>query len=363
MRKEFTIKINYLVRKPIMFVTALVALFGLQSFSSVELTTDSVVVVSLQPIQDEVEVKKRHEMKFSWEISRVETPGMRTVRRRNSTKVYYSKVKEPKLENTHTISSTTHPIYGELLIERLKTVDKKGNGIRETTKYNFSIENQPHSISINDLTDQVIKGVGKIEANVENKSITPEEALSTLFKVLLNEINLLSDHLEVIKTNSGTSRYDDPSKYFILSEDQIQEIPSNIRPFIRLNNRPNNGKVIGMEITENETLVDFAITPSYDVFWWAMSQNACLLDPDTGIQYKIRGIDGGIPLEELLIVKGYDGVELYFTLIFPPLDPGVKRLVFMEKEFETLVRPSNAGRLFLDPNLKVKKLQRRKARY
>ena len=148
-----------------------------------------------------------------------------------------------------------------------------------------------------------------------------------------------------------------------MSDDQIKESPVNITLFQSLNNRYYNGKIIGMEITENETLVDFVIRPSYDVFWWAMSQNACLLDPHTGIRYKIRGIDGGIPLEELLIVKGYYGVELYFTLIFPPLDPGVKRLSFLEYEFETLVRPSNGGRLFLDPNLKVKRLQRRKARY
>ena len=356
MRRDLTLQLKHCVCKITMLALPVVALFGLQSFNNIEQVSDK-----LTP--DEIKVVKTPQTTFTWKSTTVRTPGTITIKGRKSTKFRYSKSKQLKLENTSTSSSTTHPIHGEIVINRLKKIDKKGNDSRETIEYHFSIENQPHYISIDVLSNQVIKRAQKVEVNIENGSITSENALSTLFKVLINEINILTDNLGATPTNSGTSRYDDPSKYFILSEDQIQEIPSNTRPFIRLNTRSNNGKVIGMEITKNEILVDFAIKPSYDVFWWAMSQNACLLDPDTGIEYKIRGIDGGIPLEELLIVKGYDGVELYFTLIFPPLDPGVKRLVFMEKEFETLVRPSNAGRLFLDPNLKVKKLQRRKARY
>ena len=355
MRKEFTIKINYLLRKPIMLVTALVALFGLQSFNSVEPTTDSVEVVSSQPIQDEVEVKKSHEMKFSWEISRVETPRIRTVKRRNSTKVCNSNLKEPKLENISTISSTTHPIYGELLIERLKTVDKKGNDVRETTKYNFSIENQPHYISMDKLTDQVFKRVEKEEANVERKRITSEEALSMLYTVLLDKINDLTVALAPVPNNPGSQ------EYYYLSGEQIEGIPDYISERKKRRNRPFSGSVIGMTVTENATLVDFVVSPSNDSFWWSLSQNTNLVDTKTGKKYKIIGIKRGIPLERLLVVEGMVHRDLCYTFIFPPLDPDVKKVHFIESANEFLVAPSDAAGCFGNANLKVKKLQRRRA--
>ena len=155
------------------------------------------------------------------------------------------------------------------------------------------------------------------------------------------------------------SRYDDPEKYYTLSDAQINPIPEYMKSVKIDEWRSYNGQIIGMEVTENSTLVDIVLRPGYDVYWWCMSQNTCLIDKKTGKQYKIKGIKGGMPLEELLIVKGYNNKYICFTLVFAPLDAGVKRVDFVEKNYETLVPPSN-GSPMIDRNLDVKKLQRRK---
>ncbi len=160
-------------------------------------------------------------------------------------------------------------------------------------------------------------------------------------------------------TTPVKSRYDDPEKYYTLSDAQINAVPDYMK-YVKTNKWGSYGEnIIGIEVTENETLVDLVLRPSYDVYWWCLSQNTCLVDTKTGKQYKIKGIKGGMPLEELLIVKGYKDRDICFTLIFEPLDPGVNRLDFIEKAYETLVPPSN-GSPMLILNLDAKKLQRRK---
>ena len=141
MREDLTTQIKQLSHKITMLAIPLVALFGLQSFNHVE-------QVSAKLIPDEIKVVKSPKVAFTWKVTRVETSDTITKNGNKSTKVDHLKSKQPKLESTSISSSTTHPIYGEIVIDRLKTIDQKGNGSRETIEYHFSIENQPHYIIV-----------------------------------------------------------------------------------------------------------------------------------------------------------------------------------------------------------------------
>lgn len=141
----------------------------------------------------------------------------------------------------------------------------------------------------------------------------------------------------------------------ILSDDQLKGIPDYFA-FDNRRNRPY--RVIGIDANETETLVDFIVRPSHDPGWLIFSEKTFLRDQTTNDMYKVRSIEGGIPLGELLIIKGRRGQSICFTLVFPPLGKGVKKIDVIELMSETVTSPSSSRMSWLtEYNVNVKNMQ------
>lgn len=145
---------------------------------------------------------------------------------------------------------------------------------------------------------------------------------------------------------------------YVLSDDQMKPLPDYVS-LDQDSKLPMTG-IVGIEVNKTETLVDFVITPGANYGWLILSERTFLLDSGSNNVYKIRGVKGGIPLGELLILKGQSNQPVSFTLVFPPLGEDVKIVDFLEMKSATVARPAGGGELWRINNINVEQLKERK---
>lgn len=96
-----------------------------------------------------------------------------------------------------------------------------------------------------------------------------------------------------------------------------------------------------IERCADETKVTF-MQPIYSNWLWVhFSPGMKIVDRGSGDEYKIRGYDGGLPFERLLVVKGHNNQYIFITLIFPKLKENVCRIDILELPHEKDILPSN----------------------
>lgn len=142
----------------------------------------------------------------------------------------------------------------------------------------------------------------------------------------------------------------------VLSEEQKKIIPS----YAYYNRNAKKYRVVGIGKTPNETFVDYVIVPRSTTVWSSISENTYLRDRKTGDMYKIRRVEKGIPLGQVLVINERRNRYVCFTLVFPPLPPSVKVVDLVEEPSRKVVYSDNMGRdnLWYDRGLKIKKFQK-----
>lgn len=96
-----------------------------------------------------------------------------------------------------------------------------------------------------------------------------------------------------------------------------------------------------IEKRKNDTKVTFLQPIYFDWQWLYYSPGFKIVDKRTGDEYRVRGYDGGAPLDKLMIIKGCDRKYIYVSLLFPKLKKSVKEIDIIEAITEEDVLPSN----------------------
>lgn len=85
--------------------------------------------------------------------------------------------------------------------------------------------------------------------------------------------------------------------------------------------------VIDMKNKGDETFVTFAFRVGWDKQWLVLNRYEVLFDPDRGDCYYPRRVLKDIPFDKVLIIEGYKGKAIQFTIAYPRLDCRVKSIV------------------------------------
>lgn len=176
-----------------------------------------------------------------------------------------------------------------------------------------------------------------------------------------NATPLIYNMVEI--SNVDTVGYYYNETEYVVKDEQIKDRPSYIyENYERRWNYIKTYRVIGIEKKENETFVDFIISPKKSLTWGVISENIFLRDKKTGDLYKIRRENNGIPLGRALVFKGKKTEYICYTFVFPPLPPSVKVVDLVRGSSKTLVRTDNMKNFstgtWNDMSLKVKKYEK-----
>ncbi len=136
---------------------------------------------------------------------------------------------------------------------------------------------------------------------------------------------------------------------YVMKPSDIRLAPSTERfcpEEIRVYSIANRGK---------ETIVTFIQPIYFNSQWLSYSPGFQIVDKKTGDIYKVRRYDGGLPMDRLLIVKGFNGKNILISLVFPKLKRRVKKIDILELPHENQLVPSNDNgkpTSFYDVNVK-----------
>lgn len=81
---------------------------------------------------------------------------------------------------------------------------------------------------------------------------------------------------------------------------------------------------------EDHTKVYIGAWIIWNQHWVTLSEQMYLTDPKSGDKYMLHSSGSGLPLEQVIWIKNQKDEYIYFELIFPPLDKGVKRVDLTE---------------------------------
>lgn len=97
--------------------------------------------------------------------------------------------------------------------------------------------------------------------------------------------------------------------------------------------------LVNIFCSEDETKVVLTVAVSGDYGWVFFSGNTFLRDCETGDLYKVRRMESGIPLDEVLYFNGVSGL-VQFTMVFPPLTKAVKSIDYIQYNSNKDTRPT-----------------------
>lgn len=148
--------------------------------------------------------------------------------------------------------------------------------------------------------------------------------LSTVLPIYEN----LSDEAQPLEFTDRYDCYELPKSQMVLANVPFRSMQYN--------------KVIRMRHTDTETFVTVALPISWDVQWHGDDSNVALLDTNTGDRYHFRRVDGGIPHDKLLLIRGMKGRVLEITSVFPRLKDDVRVVKLIETGPQKLQYPKNS---------------------
>ena len=88
--------------------------------------------------------------------------------------------------------------------------------------------------------------------------------------------------------------------------------------------------VYSIQDTGRETWVTWALPVGWDRQWHAYNKGCVVVDEATGDRYFPRRIENGLPFDKIWDIQGYDGNTVLFTVVYPRLKYGVKRIRFTD---------------------------------
>jgi len=109
--------------------------------------------------------------------------------------------------------------------------------------------------------------------------------------------------------------------------------------------------VIAIVKNQKATKVTIGISIKSDNFWISFDKGFTMIDKKNQDQYIIRSLEGELPLNQKILVSGYNHKVLEFTLVFPPLKKSVEvvdLVEFLSEEDGT----SSVG--FSESNVRIK---------
>ena len=81
-----------------------------------------------------------------------------------------------------------------------------------------------------------------------------------------------------------------------------------------------------LDSTETRVVMYYPIPYNDNPWWFTVSSTTMIVDRKSGDRYMIRGVAENYPMDKLLVAVGCNGIRAQYTLIFPPLKPGVKEI-------------------------------------
>lgn len=94
-----------------------------------------------------------------------------------------------------------------------------------------------------------------------------------------------------------------------------------------------------IETDKKETRLTFAVPIYFNSNWVHFDKGFCIVDRESGDTYMIRSLTRGMELNKTYAVQGKKDRMVEFTMIFPPLKPGVK-IVDIYQKFPGMQSPS-----------------------
>ncbi len=117
--------------------------------------------------------------------------------------------------------------------------------------------------------------------------------------------------------------------------------------------KPSEFKEVRVIRHKNYTAVESTLRVLWNSHWTAFVSNSFLVDPESGDQYQIHSLKGGLPLNRPLSFIKEKGNYVMITAIFPPLKSGVEKVHLIDRETPGYIPGNNDGGLSSYFNLKV----------
>lgn len=138
------------------------------------------------------------------------------------------------------------------------------------------------------------------------------------------------------------------AKGYILKDEQKKFVD---KEYLQGTNCP----VYTIEKGRKETKVTFIQPIYFDSQWIHYTKGFTIIDKKRGDEYGAIGYDNGIPMGQVVIVRGCNRRMIYITLIFPKLKNRVKVIDIIERAVEGDPSPSNStGEMTTHKNLRLK---------
>ncbi|MDE6452127.1 MAG: M56 family metallopeptidase [Odoribacter sp.] len=110
--------------------------------------------------------------------------------------------------------------------------------------------------------------------------------------------------------------------FYPLSEEQIVV---SLEPF------EGREKIKYIVTDKDETRVTILVPVYYESNWVQFNKGFCMVDKASGDTYMLRSMTRGIELNKTYAVEGHKNRMVEFTMVFPPLQKGVKVVTLMQK--------------------------------
>lgn len=117
---------------------------------------------------------------------------------------------------------------------------------------------------------------------------------------------------------------------------------------IKISNLPyrgfNNGELVSVERGDKETRVTIALPIHQPFNWIRTDSNFVIIDRKTNDRYFVRSIEKNIPVNQVVVIKGYARKMLELTYVFPPLKKSVKMVDITELTPSNVELPNNSSK-------------------
>jgi len=177
-------------------------------------------------------------------------------------------------------------------------------------------------IKVNLVAKVLQAQMGGLTSMLEDMMTPMVNAMGTALGGLSSEMKV-----EPEKDTTNPVEIDEPK----VEENEIQLKPSQIKVSRLSYSGLDNGiQIVSIEKMSNATMVTIAVSMRKDKNWVSFDKGFTIIDKKNQDQYIIRRLEGDLPLNQKMIVSGYDYKALEFTLEFPPLKKSVDIIDIVE---------------------------------
>lgn len=117
---------------------------------------------------------------------------------------------------------------------------------------------------------------------------------------------------------------------YMLPSDSIVVVPGKVYE----DGMSTSPSLYSIEKRKNDTKVTFIQPVYWDWQWLYFSPGFKIIDKESGDEYNVRGYDGGVPMDRLLAVEGFNRKYIYISLLFPKLKKNAKVIDILELPHE-----------------------------